>query len=132
MGSGNEAVGVAVPAELALRACRTHRRAGARIGWAGPHRATRTEPSVSDQDLRPLDVDGVGAVVAGTLGWALAFVVLVLMRDRLSESANEWWIWVALTGFLLGLAGVAYSVRRRSVYRRAAAERRETAAGEPE
>lgn len=69
-------------------------------------------------DIKPLDVDGVGAIVVGTAAWAVALVVLFLMRGRLQESGAEWWIWVALAGFLLGFPGLWYTTRRRSAYRR--------------
>jgi hypothetical protein len=67
----------------------------------------------------PLDVDGVGAVAIGTAAWAVALVVLLLVRPRLAESGSEWWIWVALTGLLLGLLGLGYTTRRRAAYRKA-------------
>ena len=70
----------------------------------------------------PLDVDGVGAIVVGTALWAIAFVVLLFFRSTLAESGSEWWLAVAATGFGLGLIGLAYTVRRRSAYRRAAAK----------
>jgi hypothetical protein len=73
------------------------------------------------EGVKPLDVDGVGAVAMGTVLWAIAALVLLLMRDRLAESGAQWWISVALTGAGLGLPGLGYTTRRRAAYRRAAA-----------
>lgn len=71
-------------------------------------------------EVRPLDVDGVAAVAVGTALWAVALVGTLIVRDRLAESGNEWWIWVCLSGFVLGLIGLPYVIRRRNAYRSAA------------
>ena len=70
-------------------------------------------------EVKPLDVDGVGAVAAGTLLWLVALIVLLFFREDLADSGSEWWIWVAAAGFGLGLPGLWYTRRRRSVYRAA-------------
>jgi hypothetical protein len=71
--------------------------------------------------VQPLDEDGVGAVALGTVAWTIALVVLFLLRDRLTQDGAEWWIWVALTGALLGLPGLWYTTRRRAAYRKRSA-----------
>jgi hypothetical protein len=71
--------------------------------------------------VAPLDEDGVGAVAIGTVLWAIAVVILFLLRDRLAESDAQWWIWVAVTGAALGVPGLWFTTRRRSAYRRAQA-----------
>lgn len=73
-------------------------------------------------EVDPLDVDGVGAVIVGLVLWAVALVVLLLLKPRLEESGAQWWIQVAAVGFVLGLPGLAYTTRRRAAYRRARAE----------
>ncbi|MDZ7578878.1 MAG: DUF2530 domain-containing protein [Candidatus Nanopelagicales bacterium] len=84
-----------------------------------------------DEDIKPLDVDGVGATVAGTAAWAVALVVLWLLRDSLVAAGNGWWIWVAFAGFVLGLLAIAYTVRRRAVYRKAREESPEIVSDRP-
>ncbi|MGH8867239.1 MAG: DUF2530 domain-containing protein [Actinomycetes bacterium] len=69
-------------------------------------------------DPQPLDVDGVFAVTAGTVGWAAAFLVLLAFRGELAERGDEWWLWTCLTGAGLGVLGLAYCVRRRNHMRR--------------
>jgi len=73
------------------------------------------------EDVKPLDVDGVGAVAIGTFLWLIALVVLLLMRSQLEETGSQWWILVAATGAALGVPGLWYTTRRRAAYRRASA-----------
>jgi hypothetical protein len=61
----------------------------------------------------PLDVDGVRTMVVGTAAWAVAALVLLVFRSRLVEQDREWWLWVCLAGFGLGLFGYRYCRRRR-------------------
>lgn len=77
-------------------------------------------PSALDE-LGSLDVDGVAAARWGTAAWGVALVVLLLLRDRLAEADATWWIWVAVAGFLGGLAGWWWVARRRDALARAAA-----------
>ena len=78
---------------------------------------------MSDSDevpaVRPLDVDGVGAVALGTVLWAIALIYTLIVRPSLEESGRGWWMWVCLSGFVLGLMGLPYVLRRRAAYRRA-------------
>ena len=64
-----------------------------------------------------VDADGVGVVASGTIIWALAAGVLWLNFGALSERGHQWWLWVAVSGFGLGVLGLIYSLgraRRRS------------------
>lgn len=73
----------------------------------------------ADPEPEPLDVDGVSAVAVGTAVWAALIVVGLVLHDRLESSGRGWWLWVAVAGFLLGLAGLAFVVHRRNTYRSA-------------
>ncbi|HXS64758.1 MAG TPA: DUF2530 domain-containing protein [Streptosporangiaceae bacterium] len=42
-----------------------------------------------------------------TAGWAIALVVVVLVRHQLPDSGHLW-IWTCVTGFGLGLFGLVY------------------------
>ncbi len=78
-----------------------------------------SEGSNWPEEVKPLDVDGVGAIATGTELWLAALVALVLFRNQLAANDADWWIWVAATGAALGVPGLWYTRRRRSVYRRA-------------
>ena len=65
-------------------------------------------------DIEPLDVDGVRTIAAGTIAWAVAFLVLLVFRDALAEQGRTWWLWTCLVGIALGLGGLEYCRRRRN------------------
>lgn len=59
-----------------------------------------------------------------TIGWAIALVTIVLLRDQLAPG-ERWWIWTCATGFGMGLFGMWYvphlkRARARAEQRRAA------------
>jgi hypothetical protein len=45
-----------------------------------------------------------------TAGWAIALVVLLIVRDSLPPDAR-WWIWTCVTGVVLGLFALFYVPR---------------------
>jgi hypothetical protein len=64
----------------------------------------------------------VDAVI--TVGWAIALVVLLVVRTDLPP-AERWWIWVVVVGVAQGLFGLVYlphlkRARQRAAQRRAA------------
>jgi hypothetical protein len=60
-----------------------------------------------------------GAIAAG---WAIALVILLVVRGSI-PAADRWWIWTCLTGFGVGVFGFCYvPVLKRS--RARAAQRR--------
>lgn len=70
-------------------------------------------------EAKPLDADGVTVFVLGTVVFAIASVVAILMRSTLIDNGNDWWVWVCIAGTGVGLLGCAYSIRRSKVYREA-------------
>jgi hypothetical protein len=42
-----------------------------------------------------------------TAGWAVALVVLLIVRSYLPPG-QRWWVWTALAGLGMGLFGLAY------------------------
>ena len=80
-------------------------------------------PDANSADTRPpdkpLDVDGVAAMITGTALFTIGLVVLLFFRGPLRELDATWWIWVCAAGALMGLGGAAYVVRRRTAYRAA-------------
>lgn len=63
-------------------------------------------------EVKPLDLSGVPTVIVGTVGWAIAFVAVLIFRDDLRAEGLDWWLWVTVAGFGLGLVGLAYCRRR--------------------
>ena len=59
------------------------------------------------------DSDAVLAVAIGTALWAIALVILVVLRDQLQASGTQWWIGVAVVGLITGILATAFFVRRR-------------------
>jgi hypothetical protein len=60
-------------------------------------------------------------LVAGslTIGWALALIVLLIIRGSLPADAR-WWIWTCATGLAMGLFGLWYVPRLKRARARAA------------
>ena len=62
--------------------------------------------------LEPLEINGITAVTVGTIIWAVATVIMILMRDQPAASGRGNWIWICACGVLLGLIGIRYTRRR--------------------
>ena len=73
-----------------------------------------------DPALRPLDVDGVGAIALGTGVWAVLAIVLWSQRASLEADGRGWWLGVCVAGAVLGLIALPYLVARRRAYRASA------------
>ena len=70
----------------------------------------------------PLEAnDGLVTAVI-TVAWAVALVVLLVLRDGLPAS-ERWWIWTCLAGLAMGLFGLWYVPRVKRARTRGAARR---------
>jgi Protein of unknown function (DUF2530) len=65
------------------------------------------------------DVDGLAVVTAGTAVFGLVSVVLAFAYDWIAAHGHAIWLQVSVSGFVLGLIGLAYCWNRRR-HRRAA------------
>ena len=63
-------------------------------------------------ELTPLEVNGITAVTIGTGIWSAATLVMVFMRDQLEASGRGNWIAIGVAGIALGLLGMRYTKRR--------------------
>ena len=70
----------------------------------------------------PLEANDRLVTVVGTAGWAIALVVLLIVRDSL-PAGDRWWIWTCATGLAMGLFGLWYVPRLKRTRARAAASR---------
>jgi Protein of unknown function (DUF2530) len=76
----------------------------------------------------PLEANDQLVTAVITAAWAIAFVVLLIVRDSLPAS-SRWWVWACATGLGMGLFGLWYVPRLKSSRARAAARRAATADG---
>jgi len=70
----------------------------------------------------PLEADDQMVIRVITAGWAVALVVLLIVRDSL-PAGQRWWIWTCVCGMAFGLFGLWYVPRLKRGRARAAAER---------
>ena len=63
-------------------------------------------------EVKPLDLSGIPSVITGIVIWAVSFVVLFFFRGQLKDDGLDWWLWVPVAGFGLGLIGLWYCKRR--------------------
>ena len=61
----------------------------------------------------PADVDGLAVVTVGTAIFGLVSVVFAFADDWLAAHDHTSWLQVSVSGFVLGLVGLAYCWRRR-------------------
>jgi hypothetical protein len=57
-----------------------------------------------------------------TAAWAVALVVLLVVRDRLA-AADRWWVWVAVAGCGIGAFALFYVPRLKKSREHAVAQR---------
>jgi hypothetical protein len=93
-----------------------------------PDREAERQARPRERELRetppPLEGNDFIITSAGTIAWAVALVVLLLLRDKLPV-ASRWWIWTCVAGVGFGLFGLVYvpylkRSRARTAARRAA------------
>jgi hypothetical protein len=70
----------------------------------------------------PLEANDRVVTLAGTAGWAVALVVLLIVRDSL-PAGQRWWIWTCVTGLGMGLFALWYVPRFKRTRARSAARR---------
>ena len=70
----------------------------------------------------PLEANDVLVTATGTAAWAVALVVLLILRDQIPPS-ERWWIWVCATGVAMGLFALWYVPRMKRARARSAARR---------
>ena len=84
----------------------------------GPARDRAGRPSPPP----PLEADDRLVIWVGVAGWAVALVVLLIVRGSLPAD-QRWWIWVCATGLAQGLFAAWYVPRLKRGRERAAARR---------
>jgi hypothetical protein len=82
--------------------------------------------------IPPPPLEANDQLVAGsvTAGWAVALIVLLIVRTSLPGDAR-WWIWTCVTGLAMGLFGLWYVPRLKRGRSRAAARRAAAQSDQP-
>ena len=75
----------------------------------------------------PLEANDRLVTAIITAAWAVALLVLLVLRDRL-PAGEQWWLWTCVAGLAMGLFGMWYVPRMKRARSRGAA-RREQARG---
>ena len=76
----------------------------------------------------PLEANDQVVIWVGTAGWAVALVVLLIIRDSLPAD-QRWWIWTCVCGMAFGIFASWYVPRLKRGRARAAAQRAESREG---
>ena len=87
------------------------------------------EPAARPSPPPPLEANDQVVIWVGTAGWAIALVVLLIIRDSLPAD-QRWWIWTCACGVAFGIFASWYVPRLKRGRARAAA-RRAAAGDEP-
>ena len=78
----------------------------------------------------PLEANDQLVTAIGTAGWAVALIVLLIVRGSLPADAR-WWIWTCVAGLVMGLFGLWYVPRFKRGRSRAAARRAAARSDQP-
>jgi hypothetical protein len=83
----------------------------------------------------PLEANDRRVTVVGTVAWAVALAVLLVLRGQIPVS-DRWWIWTCAVGVAMGLFALWYvpyfkRARARKAQRRAGIRAAATAQPEP-
>jgi hypothetical protein len=79
----------------------------------------------------PLEANDQRVTAILTAGWAVALVVLLVLRDQI-PSSERWWIWTCAAGVAMGLFALWYVPRIKRARVRGAARRAQAQAGDAE
>jgi len=83
-----------------------------------PERAERPSPPP------PLEADDLLVIRVITAGWAVALVVLLIVRGTL-PAGERWWVWTCVAGLAFGIFGLWYVPRLKRGRAQVAADRAE-------
>ncbi|HEV3294645.1 MAG TPA: DUF2530 domain-containing protein [Streptosporangiaceae bacterium] len=70
----------------------------------------------------PLEANDQFVTAIITAGWAVALVVLLVLRDQIAPD-ERWWVWTCAAGLAMGLFGLWYVPRVKRARARAASRR---------
>ena len=78
----------------------------------------------------PLEANDWLVTAVGTAGWAVALVVLLVLRSQIPPS-ERWWIWTCVAGVMMGLFALWYVPRLKRARARSVARREQASTPRP-
>jgi hypothetical protein len=78
----------------------------------------------------PKEADDRLVTAIVTAGWAVALIVLLIVRDTL-PAGTRWWVWTCVTGLVMGLVGFWYVPALKRGRVRAATRRAQSSGAQP-
>ena len=78
----------------------------------------------------PLEANDWLVTAVGSAGWAVALVVLLVLRSQITPS-ERWWIWTCVAGVMMGLFALWYVPRLKRARARSAARREQASTPRP-
>jgi protein-S-isoprenylcysteine O-methyltransferase Ste14 len=87
---------------------------------AAPRRPGKRAPVARRPDPAPLQTNEFAPVIVATGAWGVACLILLTQHHSLAAHGHGWYVWVGMTGFLLGFWGLSLMLLRRFTLRRAA------------
>jgi H+/Cl- antiporter ClcA len=79
----------------------------------------------------PLEANDQAVIAVITAVWAVALIVVLVLRDHL-PAGDRWWPWTCLAGLCLGIFGIWYMPRMKRARARSAERRaRQATAKDP-
>jgi Protein of unknown function (DUF2530) len=72
----------------------------------------------------PLEANDQFVTAVITAAWAVALVILLILREQI-PAGERWWIWTCAAGLAMGLFGLWYVPRLKRARARAAARRKQ-------
>jgi len=78
----------------------------------------------------PLEANDQLVAAVITAGWAIALVVLLVLRGQIPP-AQRWWIWTCVAGVVMGLFALWYVPRLKRARARSAARRAQASTPQP-
>jgi hypothetical protein len=79
-------------------------------------------PSQQRETPPPLEGNDLVIAAACTIGWAVALIVLLVLRHQIPAS-SRWWIWSCVVGFGIGIFSLLYVPHLKRSRARTAARR---------
>ncbi len=70
------------------------------------------KPMLVQAPVRALDPDGVAVVSSGTIAFAIGAVLCWVFADNLAATGRLWYLYVAITGTIIGMLGLSVGLVR--------------------